>query len=225
MAGILVLLSGGLDSTTVAALAKDAATRVGGISFDYGQKHREELKHAAQVAAALHLAEHVTLDLTAVFSGTDSALLDRTASLPQATYAAIRQHQGPSPTYVPLRNSVLMTVAGSYALIHDYDALWLGVHADDAHHDAYPDCRPDAIGAIAAGMHIGSYYKLRVAAPLQYHTKAEVVKVGLEVGAPLELTRSCYAEAALSCGTCPTCRERLHAFAENGVPDPIRYAR
>lgn len=225
MAGIMVLLSGGMDSATVATLAAHQAEQVGAISFRYGQKHEQELVHARDVAQALRITDHTVLDLTPVFAGASSALLESQRALPNETYAEIRQHEGPSPTYVPLRNSVLMTVAGSYALSHGYTELWIGVHADDTHHDAYPDCRADAVGAIAAGMHIGSYYALKVLAPLQYLTKAQVVRLALDEGAPLELTRSCYAASELACGTCPTCRERLHAFDVNGVPDPVRYLK
>jgi len=224
---ILVLLSGGLDSTTVAGLAVQelGSEHVGAISFQYGQKHGVELQAARDVALQLRLKEHWVQDITGVFAQAHSALVGQMTPMPEQTYEALRAMQGPSPTYVPLRNSVLMTIAGAYALIHGYDELWVGVHADDALNDAYPDCRMDAVGAIAAGMHIGSYYQLRVRAPLQYMTKADVVRTGMRVQAPLEHTWSCYEGVETPCGRCPTCVAREQAFREVGVLDASRWTK
>lgn len=224
----VVLLSGGLDSTVTAALARRRYPSTHGLTISYGQSHAMEVEAAARVADALQLAswQHITLapDLLAGGSITGSA------AMPDATYEDLAASVGPSPTYVPFRNGTFLSLAAAYTLqrleqLTGHDAgtvageVWAGMHAEDARGWAYPDCTPEFIGAMANAIYVGTYQRVRLVAPLQNMTKTEVVRQGLEVSAPMHLTRSCYSTQPTPCGTCPACRGRAHAFAEVGVPD------
>jgi 7-cyano-7-deazaguanine synthase len=223
-----VLLSGGLDSTVAAtqAAAVHGASEVVAVHMQYGQKHKVERESAEQVAEWLGLGAFEVVDARFVFAGgaAHSTLLDGGADVPELTYEQLEESEGPSATYVPLRNPVFVTIAAAKAMIAGAGELWLGVHAEDAARDAYPDCRADCIGALGAALYIGSYHAMRVVAPLAEFTKADVVCKGIDLGAPLHLTHSCYNGARPACGKCPTCMGRLAAFTANGVTDPIAYA-
>lgn len=225
----VVLLSGGLDSTVVATQVVElyGPENVGALTMFYGQKHAVELEAAQAVAAYLDLEHHESLDLAPIFAdaGKTSTLVEGGAAIPHLTYEELEASEGPSPTYVPLRNPVFVTVAASRAMQLGAEELWLGVHGEDAARDAYPDCRADCIGALASALWIGSYGAMKVHAPLNYDTKADVVRKGLKLGAPLHLTHSCYEGAEPACGLCPTCLGRIAAFEANGAVDPIAYAR
>lgn len=224
----VVLLSGGLDSTVVAAEAVrlHGAKNVGAITMLYGQKHAIELEAARQVAEWMRLASHDVFDLKPIFdrAGESSTLVEGGAAIPHLTYEELEQSEGPSATYVPLRNPVFIAVAASRAMQLGAEELWVGVHGEDAARDAYPDCRADCIGALASSLFIGSYGAMRLYAPLNYLTKAEVVRKGDALGAPFVLTHSCYEGSRPACGKCPTCLGRLAAFESNGLKDPIAYA-
>ena len=224
----VVLLSGGLDSTVVATQVAGMYGRenVGALTMYYGQKHAVERDAADAVAAYLGLAFHEHLDLRPIFAdaAASSTLVEGGAPVPLLTYEELEQSEGPSATYVPLRNPVFITVAASRAMQLGAEELWLGVHGEDAARDAYPDCRADCIGALASALFIGTYSQMRLYAPLNYDTKADVVRKGLALGAPLSLTHSCYEGADPACGKCPTCLGRLAAFAANHALDPIAYA-
>lgn len=223
---ILVLLSGGLDSTTVltSAISDVGTNNVGAITLTYGQKHLIEVQAAKDVVKYFGIKEHVIKDLTEIFEGTDSTLISAEHAIPETTYEELEKAEGPSLTYVPLRNPVFITVAASMAMIRRYDQLHIGVHAEDARHDAYPDCRSDVIGALGAALHIGSYYRVKLLAPLNHMTKSQVVAQGRRLGAPYHLTHSCYKGERPACGKCPTCIGRLEAFRLNGLIDPITYS-
>jgi len=223
---ILVLLSGGLDSTTVltSAIRTVGVSNVGAITLTYGQKHSIEVKSAKDVVKYFSVKNHIIRDLTKIFEGTDSTLISAEHPIPETTYEELEKAEGPSLTYVPLRNPVFITVAASTAMILGYDQLHIGVHAEDARHDAYPDCRSDVIGALGAALHIGSYYRIKLLAPLNHMTKSQVVAQGRSLGAPYHLTHSCYKGEQPACGKCPTCIGRLEAFRLNGLVDPIPYA-
>ncbi len=226
MSKIAVLLSGGLDSTTVLARAIDAVgeENVGAITLRYGQKHSVELEQAKKIVEYYGVKYHKIMDLTSVFAGTDSTLINVDNPVPSTTYEELSKMTGPSATYVPLRNPVFITVAASMAMIGGHDELHIGVHAEDALNDAYPDCRSDVIGALGAALHIGSYYKMKLLAPFNHFTKADVVLAGLELGVPYEYTHSCYNGQRPACGVCPTCIGRIEAFKANYEVDPIEYA-
>lgn len=222
----IVLLSGGLDSTTCATLAyyKYGADEVKAISFMYGQTHSNELYAAEKVASYLGIDYERIVTGDNFFGGYGSSIIDSDkAGMPEASYEELQEMHGVSPTYVPYRNGTFLSVAAIRALQHDAEVIYFGAHSEDAHHWAYPDCTPEFIGAMANAIYIGSYHKVRLITPLQWMNKADVVALALKIGAPIGLTLSCYRGEDPACGTCPTCISRLHAFKVNDVRDPIDY--
>lgn len=222
----VVLLSGGLDSTTVLAIAGAQGFRPVALSFDYGQRHRVELERAAVVAKALNALEHrvVTFDLRQ-FGG--SAL---TADIPVPTGRTGQDiGRGIPVTYVPARNTIFLAFCLALAEVHGARDLFIGVNAID--YSGYPDCRPEFIRAFEtlanlatkAGVEGKSRFKIHT--PLIDMTKADIIRKGLELGVDYGLTHSCYAPdaAGLACGVCDSCRLRLKGFEEAGVADPIEY--
>ena len=222
----VVLLSGGLDSTTCLAMAVDklGVENVSAVSIFYGQRHAAELDAAHAVAKFYNVA-HYELDAAEIFRRSNSALLDTsTAALDTGSYAAqIEKNQSPRiATYVPFRNGLMISMAASFAdgLYDDDVELYVGVHSDDAAGNAYADCSAQFIAAMSAAVRIGTYEKIHVVAPFLCQKKSDVVKVGLELGAPYQLTRSCYERGDKPCGKCATCIDRARAFELNGVTDP-----
>ena len=222
----VVLLSGGLDSTTCLAMAIDklGVENVSAVSIFYGQRHAAELDAARAVAKFYNVA-HYELDAAEIFRRSNSALLDTsTAALDTGSYAAqIEKNHSPRiATYVPFRNGLMISMAASFAdgLYDDDVELYVGVHSDDAAGNAYADCSAQFIAAMSAAVRIGTYEKIHVVAPFLCQKKSDVVKVGLELGAPYHLTRSCYERGDKPCGKCATCIDRARAFELNGVTDP-----
>lgn len=223
----VVLSSGGLDSTTCLAIAvnKLGAENVSALSVFYGQRHAKELEAARNVAKFYNVA-HYEFDAAEIFRHSDSTLLDAsTATLDKGTYAAqIEKNCSPKVnTYVPFRNGLMLSMAASFADgLYNFPnvELYIGVHSDDAAVNAYADCSAKFIAAMSAAIRIGTYEKIHLVAPFLCQAKAEVVKVGLELGAPYELTWSCYAGGDKPCGQCATCLDRAAAFAANNVKDP-----
>lgn len=206
-----VILSGGLDSTTALALARESAPGedVAAVSFNYGQRHARELAAAAAVTAHYRI-RHQVIDLSGLLHG--SALLGET-DVPEGHYAADTM----TATVVNGRN--LLFAAAAIATTKPGDTVWTGVHAGD--HPIYPDCRPEFWVALATA---AEAYDVRVTAPFITLPKSEVVYIGDKVDAPLELTWSCYQGGDLHCGRCGTCVERAEAFDAAGVTDPTTYA-
>ena len=219
----LVLLSGGLDSSTCLALAvsRHGADEVQAVSFLYGQKHDVEVDHAGAIAAHFGTG-HRIVNVPDIFVGSGSSLLKGRPDGPAVPYASLPE--GESPAYVPYRNGVLLSSSAAMALTAGATELYFGAHSEDAARWAYPDCTPEFIGSMASALFVGSGLKLRLITPLQWMTKAEVVRLGASLNVPFELTTSCYAGTEPACGVCPTCRSRLDAFATNGLRDPIAYA-
>lgn len=221
----VVLSSGGLDSTTCLALAvkKFGAENVAAVSIFYGQRNIAELEAARAVAKFYNVARY-ELDAAEIFSRSDSSLLAAsTAPLEKGSYAEqMAKHNSQRvATYVPFRNGLMISMAASFAYsLGDTIELYVGVHADDAAGNAYADCRADFVAAMSAAVRIGTYEKIRLVAPFLCQSKADVVKVGLELGVPYELTRSCYERGDKPCGRCATCIDRARAFELNGVVDP-----
>jgi len=218
-----VALSGGLDSSTVLAIACEnhGYDNVTAVSIDYGQRHKKELDRAAQIAKEMG-CEHRIIQLPNI---PKSMLTDPGVVIPKMSYAEIT---GVSPTYVPFRNGLMLATLAAMASpgkgeLHNAH-IYFGAHAEDAANDAYPDCRLDFIGAMGAAIYIGTYHRVRVHAPLIEMTKAEVVIKGYELSVPFELTWSCYAGGDKHCGECPTCRARKAAFHEAEIDDPTEYA-
>lgn len=220
----LVLSSGGVDSTTCLAMAVEeyGAENVVALSIYYGQKHDKELR-ASERVAEYYGVEHLYLDLASIFDYSDCSLLQGSdQEIPQEAYAEQLKKTGGKPvsTYVPFRNGLFLSAAASIALSKDCDILYYGAHSDDAAGNAYPDCSDAFQKAMGEAIFLGSGNQLRLIAPLVNWTKAEVVREGLRLGVPYELTWSCYEGGEKPCGKCGTCIDRAQAFALNGVKDP-----
>ena len=221
----LVLSSGGVDSTTALALAvsRYGKDNVIALSVSYGQKHDKEIQ-AAKAVSAFYGVEQLFLDLSKIFQYSNCSLLQQsTEEIPEESYARqIEKTEGEKPvsTYVPFRNGLFLSSAASIALSKDCSVILYGAHADDSAGFAYPDCSPVFNDAMNQAIFEGSGHQLKVEAPFVNMTKAEVVKMGLELNAPYELTWSCYEGKDVPCGKCGTCIDRAAAFAANGVSDP-----
>lgn len=223
----VVLLSGGLDSTTLLAHAVRAGYRTHALSFRYGQRHAAELEAAARVARVLGATEHrtITVDLGG-FGG--SALTDAAIAVPKDRDEAA-MGAGIPVTYVPARNTVFLSFALAWAEVLDARDLFIGVNALD--YSGYPDCRPAFIAAfeqmarLATKMGTEGGAAVTVHAPLIQMTKAEIIRHGLALGVDYGATVSCYeaTEDGRACGHCDACLLRKKGFAEAGVPDPTRY--
>ena len=220
----LVLFSGGVDSSTCLALAVDkyGAENVLALCIYYGQKHDKEMQ-AAQRTAAHYGVELRTLDLALIFADSDCTLLSGNGDIPQESYAEqLKKTDGkPVSTYVPFRNGLFLSSAASIALSNDCGVIYYGAHSDDAAGNAYPDCSDEFNEAMNRAIYLGSGQQLRIEAPFVKLTKADVVRKGLELNVPYELTWSCYEGGGKPCGKCATCIDREKAFKDNGVTDPL----
>ena len=213
----LVLFSGGLDSTVLAAqlLADGAETRL--LSIDYGQRHAKELQQAEKIAEALGLPHRILRlpDLGPLLGG--SSLTDDQVELPEGHYA----EESMKATVVPNRNMILLSLAGGHALSLGFDTIAYAAHAGD--HTIYPDCRPEFADAMESALGLADWEKLSLHRPFVHLSKTDLVKKGAELDAPLHLTWSCYAGREKHCGKCGTCVERKEAFALAKVTDPTEY--
>ena len=217
----VVLLSGGMDSATVLAIARADGCECHCLTLDYGQRHRAELAAAARVAAALGAAGHRVVDLNARFGG--SALTDSRIAVPEAP------SQGIPATYVPARNTILLALALAWAEVLEAGDLYFGANAVD--YSGYPDCRPEFMRAFEALANLATKAavegrKLTLHTPIIDLSKADIVRRGVALGVDFALTVSCYqaTEDGLACGRCDACRIRRAGFEAAGVADPTRYA-
>lgn len=220
----VVLLSGGLDSTTSAAMARAEGYALYALSFDYGQRHHVELERARAVAKALGVERHEVLPLPLGRLG-GSALTDDAIAVPDAPAMEAIGDQIPI-TYVPARNTVFLSFALAYAEVVGAEAIYLGINAMD--YSGYPDCRPEYLEAFQHVADLATKQGVeqggpRLVAPLVQMSKADIVRAGLEHDAPLGLTWSCYRGGEVACGTCESCVLRLQGFEEAGVEDPVAY--
>jgi len=217
----VVLLSGGLDSATLLALAREQGFDCYALSMDYGQRHRSELAAAQRVGVAQGVREHRVIPIALdVFGG--SALTDPNIQVPEAG------GDGIPVTYVPARNTIFLSLALGWAEVLDARDIFVGVNAVD--YSGYPDCRPEFIAAFEnlanlatkAGVE-GKGFRIR--APLIHLTKAEIIRWGTNLGVDYALTVSCYQadETGAACGHCDSCRLRALGFSEAGIADPTRY--
>lgn len=223
----LVLFSGGVDSSTCLAMAvkKYGAENVIALSIFYGQKHDREIS-AADAVAEFYGVEHIKLDLSLIFDFSDCSLLSRSEEeIPHESYAEQLEKTDGAPvsTYVPFRNGLFISAAASVAISKGCGIIFYGAHADDAAGNAYPDCSDSFNKAMNEAVWLGSGNQVKIEAPFVGMTKAQVVKTGLELGVPYELTWSCYEGGEKPCGVCGTCRDRIAAFEANGVHDPLKY--
>lgn len=223
----LVLSSGGVDSTTCVGFAVNELGKenVSTVSVFYGQKHSKELEFARKVAE-YYGVKHYELDLSNIFKFSNCPLLkNSTKEIVHKSYAQQIEENGEGmvETYVPFRNGLMLSAVASLAcsIYENEDVeIYLGAHADDAAGEAYADCSPQFSVAMEEAIRIGTYGKVEVVTPFVLLTKAEVVRIGLDLGVPYELTWSCYEGGEQPCGTCGTCIDRAKAFELNGVEDP-----
>jgi 7-cyano-7-deazaguanine synthase len=222
----VVLLSGGLDSATTAAIARHEGFELYALSVNYGQRHQFELESASRVARAVGVARHVTVSVGLdQFGG--SALTDA-IDVPQ-NRSDDEMSRGIPITYVPARNTVFLSLALGYAEVTGAADLFIGVNAVD--YSGYPDCRPEFIAAferlanLATKAGVEHTMNFHVHTPLVEMTKAQIIRRGTELGVDYGLTHTCYApnDAGIACGRCDACRLRLKGFAEAGLTDPIAY--
>jgi 7-cyano-7-deazaguanine synthase len=219
----VILLSGGLDSATVLAIAREAGYACHALSLDYGQRHTAELAAAARVAASLGAVEHRVIRIGLGDIG-GSALTDNSIAVPESPSAGI------PVTYVPARNTVMLALALAWAEVLGSRDIFIGVNAVD--YSGYPDCRPEFIAAFERMANLATRAgvegaHLRVHAPLQHLSKAQIIDRGLELGVDYAQTVSCYQADAegLACGRCDSCRLRREGFRAAGIPDPTRYGQ
>jgi len=217
----VVLVSGGLDSATVLAMAKLQGFRCFTLSFDYGQRHRAELVAAQKIAAAYPDVVHkvVTLNLDSIGG---SALTDQDIAVPESPT------EGIPVTYVPARNTIFLSIALGWAEVLEASRIFIGVNAVD--YSGYPDCRPEFIEAFTQLANVATKVGveggvMQICAPLSALSKAEIIRAGVALGVDYSATVSCYQADALgrACGLCDSCRLRREGFEAADVPDPTRY--
>lgn len=252
---IFCLLSGGIDSTTTLVMAREdfPDAEIECISVDYGQRHQKEIYRAASIAR-MYGAEHTVVNLQGLMEGMLVDKGEKNEQVPDVSYADLPQGISPTYVTFRngLMLSVVAARAQAWVMQEQRDwkivngaematkhpngwdipeeeqpnaYIYCGVHADDGANWAYPDCTPEFIGGMANAIHIGTYNRVRLRAPLLYMSKAEVVRIGTRLGAPYEKTWSCYKGEDLHCGVCPTCRSRKEAFELIGAEDPTEYAQ
>ena len=223
----VILLSGGLDSTTTMAIAIAQGYEAYALSFDYGQRHQIEIDAASRIAESLGAKEHRLAKIDMLMFG-GSALTDNVGVPKNRSETEIAD--GIPVTYVPARNTVFLAYALGWAEIIPAADIFIGVNAID--YGGYPDCRPEFIEAFETLANLGTKAgvegrRFQIHAPLIKFSKAEIVRKALELDVDLSLTRTCYdpSPIGLACGECDSCLLRLKGFREAGIEDPIRYAR
>jgi 7-cyano-7-deazaguanine synthase len=220
----VVLLSGGLDSTTTLAIAKSEGFEVYALSFRYGQRHQVELDNASYVAKAIGVAQHIMVDIDLrLFGG--SAL---TSDIEVPKYRSqLEMGSGIPVTYVPARNTIFLSFALAWAEVLEANNIYVGVNALD--YSGYPDCRPEFIDAyenmanLATKAAVEGSHRIKIHVPLIHLTKAQIIQRGLDLGVDYSITSSCYDPApnGAPCGHCDSCQLRAKGFAEAGVVDPL----
>lgn len=227
----VVLLSGGLDSTTVLAVAKRDGFTPYAMTFRYGQRHDGEIEAARRVAESQQVAQHVVVDIDLRQWG--GSALTANVDVPKDRDVSVESSEIPV-TYVPARNTIFLSFALAWAETLNATAIFIGVNALD--YSGYPDCRPEYIAAFEQMANLatragvegpqGGVAPLRIHAPLQHLSKSEIVALGQQLGVDYSITTSCYDPTphGLACGHCDACQLRLKGFAANHLADPIRYA-
>ncbi len=217
----VILLSGGLDSATVLAMAKDQGYECYALSFNYGQRHAAELNAAAKVVSAFNVIEHKTIDLDLTQIG-GSALTDNNIDVPESATDGI------PVTYVPARNTIFLSYALAWAEVLEINNIFIGVNAID--YSGYPDCRPEYIQAFERMANLATKFsvegtKLTIHTPLIDLNKADIIQQGSKLNVDYALTISCYQvdKHGMACGVCDSCRFRKQGFENAGIPDPTHY--
>ena len=219
----VVLLSGGLDSTTCMAVAKEQGKELYPISFDYHQRHSIELEGAKKIAAFYKVKRHLIIETNMEAIG-GSALTDDSIAVPEGDVS----RTSVPVTYVPARNLIFLSYALGYAETIGARSVYIGVNSVD--YSGYPDCRPEFIRHFQS---VADYSteaasegkRIEIVTPLQNLSKADIVRLATRLAVPLELTHSCYSGGKKACGVCDSCKLRLQGFAAAGIKDPIEYER
>ena len=220
----VVLLSGGLDSATCLAVAKDAGYEVYPISFNYNQRHNIELESAKKISEFFSVKKHIVINTNMDVIG-GSALTDGAISLPEGV---LNHDENDVPvTYVPARNLIFLSYALAYAEAIGANHVYIGVNSVD--YSGYPDCRPEFIekfqklADVATKATAAEHKNIRIETPLQDLSKKEIILLAKKLNVPLEFTHSCYAGKEKACGVCESCKLRLQGFKEAGLEDPVPY--
>ena len=222
----VVLSSGGIDSTTVLAIAKSESYEIYSISFRYGQRHAQEIEASKKIAQLFGVKKHLVVDIDLAIIG-GSALTDD-IEVPKGRNESEMQKEIPV-TYVPARNTIFLSYALAWAEVIDASDIFLGVNAID--YSGYPDCRPEFIEAyehmanLATKVSVEGKRKIKIRPPLINLSKAQIIKKGVELGVDYSITHSCYAPSSdgKACGDCDSCLLRKKGFADAGVNDPTNY--
>jgi len=223
MSKVLLIFSGGMDSSTLLWDLLSSGDDVDAITFDYGQRHSKEIDCACNMIKYIREQEieiqHDIIDVKPIFGYINSsALTNPDIAVPNCGYT----EESAKITVVPNRNQILLSIAVGIAAARRINTVMYAAHNGDA--AIYPDCRPNYLSALNEATRISTlWHPVRIEAPFIHLTKAEIVKIGLNLGVPYEITRSCYNAGELSCGTCPTCIERIEAFELNETKDPLPY--
>lgn len=224
MSEAVVLLSGGLDSSTVLAMALERGFKIVALTFDYGQRHRKEIDSATRIAKHFGVKEHIVvpLDLGRYLS---SSLTQDSISIPSARSRSEIGMEIPS-TYVPARNIVFLSIASSIAESRGASSVFIAANAVDF--SGYPDCTPEFMDAFQKVLEVGTKAGkegrgIKIEAPILRESKAKIVREAIRLKVPLKLTWSCYRGGAKACGVCDSCQLRLEGFEAAGVKDPLEY--
>ncbi|MFD2617304.1 7-cyano-7-deazaguanine synthase QueC [Terrilactibacillus laevilacticus] len=217
----VIVLSGGLDSTTCMGIAQNEEYELYPITFSYGQRHDREVEQAKKIANYFHVKHHKIVDINFFKQIGGSALTDTNIDVPNDGV-----EEGIPATYVPARNMIFLSLASAYAEVIGADAIFIGVSSVD--YSGYPDCRPEFIDSMNKTINLATKtgvteQALTIKAPLMHLTKSETVELGTKLGVPYHLTTSCYNGEEEACGTCDSCRLRIKGFKEAGLVDPIPY--
>lgn len=217
---VLVVFSGGMDSTALLSYAEKTYEHVIALSFFYGQRHAQRELEAAKAITEKLGVQHMIVNAAQVFSVTNlnTALINHAIAVPDGLY----DEKSMAITVVPGRNLIFLSIAASVAEAEGCAFMFTGVHAGD--HAIYADCRQPFIRAANEAISASSDGKVFLQAPFVYYTKSDIVDYGVSFNAPFELSWSCYKGGDAHCGTCGTCTERIEAFYVAGVPDPTTYA-
>ncbi len=214
----IVLLSGGVDSTTCLALAKEENEEVIAVTIDYGQTHQRELESALEIAN-YYQVELIKINLTEVFKNSHSSLNSKSGlEISKGDY----KDQEDINTEVEFRNGIFLSIVAGLALQNEADFIYYGAHKDDSG-AIYADCSDEFIESMAESIRIGTRDKVKLITPFKSNTKDDIVKVGLELKVPYEMTYSCYKGGEKPCGQCGTCIDRKKAFNANGIYDHKYY--
>ena len=212
----VLILSGGMDSTTLLYDLISQDYEVHAITFDYNQKHKKEIKCATKSCKKLHIPQKI-IDISILNDLAPSSLTREQWKVPEGNYDDETMKQ----TVVPNRNMVLLSLAASFAIGINVTDVFYGAHAGD--HTIYPDCRPVFVSAMTTAFHLCDWHDVTLHTPYLFMTKGDIVKKGISLGVDYSDTWTCYKGKKISCGRCGSCSERLEAFKEAGVQDPLGY--